>query len=232
MEQDRMNGKFCVIIPAFKEARRIGEVVSEVLKHIGTVIVVDDGSPDSTSDAARQAGATVLRHDTNKGKAEALNTGFKYACSNGFEAVITMDGDGQHDPEDLDGFLKAYEKDGCPVLIGNRMTDPEGMPLIRRWTNQFTSWLLSREMKQHVPDTQSGYRLYKCEIIPKVWTESGRFAAESEILLRISELGLKIGAVPIQVIYRDEKSKINPITDAFRFFKVIADHRRAKRKSG
>lgn len=221
--------KYCVIIPAYREANHIGNVVPHVLKRIGTVIVVDDGSPDATAEVARKAGAIVISHETNKGKAEALNTGFTYACKNGFEAVITMDGDGQHDPDEIPAFVETYERTGIPALIGNRMADTKGMPLIRRWTNQFTSWLLSREMKQHVPDTQSGYRLYKCDMIPSVRTESGRFAAESEILLRIAELGLKIGAVPIKVIYRDEKSKINPLRDTIGFFKVIANHRKAKR---
>ena len=229
MKQNDDN-KYCVIIPAYREAQRIGEVVTQVLKHISTVVVIDDGSPDSTAEEAQKAGAIVLRHDVNKGKAAALNTGFDYACKNGFHAVITLDGDGQHDPADIARFVDAYNQTGFPVQIGNRMADPRGMPLIRRLTNRFTSWLLSREMKQRVPDTQNGYRLYKCDILPLVWTESSRFAAESEILLKIADQGFRMGAVPIKTVYRDEKSKVNPIKDSIGFFGVIARHRKEKKR--
>lgn len=226
------NGKYCVIIPAFKEAKHIGDVVRRVRKHIAAVIVIDDGSPDATADEAQKGGAIVLRHEVNKGKAAALNTGFDYACRNGFEAVITMDGDGQHDPEDITRFIDAYVRTGFPAHVGNRMAHPEGMPWIRRLTNRFTSWLLSREAKQYLPDSQNGYRLYRCDILPLVHTESGRFAAESEILLRIADRGFKIGAVPIKTVYRDEKSKVNPIKDALGFLDVIARHREEKKKAG
>lgn len=219
-----------MIIPAYGEARHIGEVVKSVLNHVETVVVVDDGSPDSTADEAQKAGAIVLRHDANRGKAMALNTGFSYACRNGFEAVITMDGDGQHVPDDIARFTEAYVRTGCPALIGNRMADPKGMPPIRRLTNRLTSWMLSTEMKQHVPDSQNGFRLYRCDILPLVCTESGRFAAESEILLRIADRGFRIGAVPIKTVYRDEKSKISPLRDTIGFFGVVLRHRWATKE--
>lgn len=229
MDHELNSHKYCVIIPAYREAHRIGKVVKQVLKHISAVVVIDDGSTDDTAEEARRAGATVLCHSTNKGKAAALNTGFSYAGKSGFDAVITLDGDGQHDPDDIPRFVDAYIRTGFPAQIGNRMANPGGMPLIRRWTNRFTSWLLSREMKQHVPDTQNGYRLYRCDILPLVWTEAGRFAAESEILLRIADHGFSIGSVPIKTVYRDEKSKVNPIKDAIGFFGVITRHRRARK---
>ncbi|MEI6808999.1 MAG: glycosyltransferase family 2 protein [bacterium] len=230
MTNDNSSGRYCVIIPAYKEAKHICDVVQNVLKHVKTIVVIDDGSPDSTADEAQKAGAIVLRHEVNKGKAMALNTGFDYACKNGFEALITMDGDGQHDPDDIAKFIEAYTRTGFPAQIGNRMTDNRGMPLVRRMSNRFTSWMLSREMKQYVPDSQNGYRLYRCDILPLVRTESSRFAAESEILLRIADLGFKIGAVPIKTVYRDEKSKVNPIKDTIGFMRVISHHRRERKE--
>ena len=99
------------------------------------------------------------------------------------------------------------------------------MPFIRRMTNRFMSWLLSREMGQRVPDTQSGYRLYAREVLGMLKVDSARFAAESEVLLSLSDEGVKIGSSPIQVIYSDEKSKINPVRDTMRFFQMLHDYR-------
>jgi glycosyltransferase involved in cell wall biosynthesis len=225
---DTCEKKFCVIVPAYREGGRIGEVVRGILKHAAHVVVVDDGSPDNTAGEAEKAGATVLRHGVNRGKGIALNTGFDYARKNGFEFVITLDADGQHDPEEIPRFVETYRRTGTPVLIGNRMDRADAMPLVRRWTNRYMSRLLSRRMGQRVPDTQVGYRLYRCDVIPQVPEESGRFAAESEILLLLAEKGIAIGAVPIQVIYRGEKSKINPIRDTLRFYRMLRRHRKRR----
>jgi glycosyltransferase involved in cell wall biosynthesis len=223
--------KFCVIIPGYNEHGRIGKVVEGVKRHAEHIVVVDDGSKDDTGIEAGKAGAVVLRHEMNKGKGIALNTGFKYARDNGFEFVITMDADGQHAPEDIPAFVEAYGRNRTPVIVGSRMDRAEAMPLVRKLTNRFMSWLLSRKMGQRVPDTQSGYRLFRCDVIPDVPEESGRFAAESEALLMLAADGVKIGSVPIQVIYRDEKSKINPVKDTIRFFSMLRRHDRRRKES-
>ncbi len=221
--------KGCVLIPAYNEGKRIAAVVCDVLKVCPNVVVVDDGSPDNTADAAHAAGATaVLVQNPNQGKGAALNRGFQHAREMGYEFVVTVDGDGQHAAEDIPAFIDAYAQ-GVPVIIGNRMSDTATMPFIRRLTNRFMSWLISRKMGQRVPDTQNGFRLYKTSVIPEMQTGSQRFAAESEILLELAANGVKMGAVPIQVIYRDEKSKINPIKDTWRFFKMLRGWERGKR---
>lgn len=223
--------KFCIIIPAYNEQGRIGKVVAGVRGFCEHVVVVDDGSLDSTASEAESAGAIVVRQGVNRGKGIALNAGFKYARGNGFEFVITMDADGQHAAEDIPGFLEEYAKGGMQVIVGNRMHKTADMPLVRLVTNRVMSWLLSRKMGQKVPDTQSGFRLLRCDVIPDVPEESGRFAAESEILLILSGAGVKIGSVPIQVIYRDEKSKISPIRDAIRFFAMLRRYDRQKKNT-
>ena len=174
---------FCVVIPAFREAERIASVIKRARGHCAHVVVVDDGSPDQTAEVAEAAGATVLRHADNKGKGAALETGFVHAVKSRFDFVITMDADGQHAVADIPAFLAAYREQNVPVIIGNRMAHPRSMPLIRKLTNRFMSWLLSREMGQRVPDTQNGYRLYRCDVLDAVQVSSARFAAESEILL-------------------------------------------------
>jgi hypothetical protein len=106
------------------------------------------------------------------------------------------------------------------------MADPKGMPLARKLTNIFMSWYLGRQMGQHVPDTQSGFRLYAAQTLPFLATQSTRYAAESETLLRLAVNKIKIGSVPIKVIYRDEKSKINPLRDTVRFFRMVRRFRK------
>jgi hypothetical protein len=143
-----------------------------------------------------------------------------------------MDGDGQHAPSDLPNFVKTFLESGTPVLVGNRMADTRRMPWVRRMTNRFMSWLLSREMGQWVPDTQCGYRLYALAVMPENAAESKRFAAESEILMELSHRGFKIGSVPIATIYGNEKSKIHPVKDTYRFYKMLRHYRqRAKAAS-
>jgi glycosyltransferase involved in cell wall biosynthesis len=226
----RDNAKGCVIIPAYCEAGRIGPVVAGVKAYWPDVIVVDDGSPDDTSRQAGQAGAMVIRHEVNSGKGAALDTGFRTARERGFDFVITMDGDGQHSPSDLPVFVSAYRQSGTPVLVGNRMADTRDMPLLRWMTNRAMSWLLSREMGQWVPDTQCGYRLYVLDVVPEVSAESKRFAAESEVLMDLSHRGVRIGSVPVATIYGSEKSKIHPVKDTVRFFKMLRQYRK-RRKS-
>lgn len=220
--------KWCVVVPGYQEGERIGPVVEGIRGYCRDVVVIDDGSGDATAQNAEAAGATVLMHARNMGKGVALNTGFKYARENGFEFVITMDADGQHAPGDIPAFLGAYEASGFPVLIGNRMDRTETMPLVRRLTNRFMSWVLSREMGQRVPDTQCGYRLYRCDVLPEFPVESGGFAAESEVLLDLADQGVRMGSVPVQVIYGDERSKICPGRDTLRFLGMLRRHKRKR----
>lgn len=206
----------------------ISSVVQAVKGFIPDVIVVDDGSSDDTALKAEQAGAMVIRHKINCGKGAALDTGFCAARERGFDFVITMDGDGQHAPADLPSFIQEYAQSGTPVLVGNRMAETRSMPRVRRITNRFMSWLLSREMGQRVPDTQCGYRLYALAVVPRISSESKRFAAESEILMELSHRGIAIGSVPIATIYGNEQSKIHPVKDAIRFFKMLRQYRKRK----
>lgn len=221
--------RFCVVLPAFREAKTIRSLTERIFALGLKVVVVDDGSDDATSSEAEAAGAVVVRHPVNRGKGVALTTGFEWAHAHGFEAAVTLDSDGQHDPDEILQFIEAYQRTGIPVLIGNRMWNPVGMPWIRRWTNRVMSWMLSREMNQYIPDTQCGYRLIRCDLVPFVSARSERFAAESEILLRMAERGIRIDSVRIKTIYGDEKSRINPFLDTIRFIRMIQVYRRSRR---
>ncbi len=226
--------KLCVLIPAFKEEIHVAAVVREVREFCpdAEIVVIDDGSPDDTKKVSTSAGATVLEHVHNQGKGAALQTGFDYAREQGFDLVLTLDADGQHAPSDIPAFLQAYERTHNSVLVGNRMGDIARMPRLRRFVNRTMSDLLSRTMGQYVPDSQCGFRLYHRTAFPEGLQDpaSRRYAAESEILLRLSLRGVKIGAVAIQTIYGDEKSKVNPLTDTFRFFRMLRRFKKIKKE--
>ncbi|MBN1676441.1 MAG: glycosyltransferase family 2 protein [Kiritimatiellae bacterium] len=220
----------CAIVPAYQEAERIGAVVRAIGAHVAHIVVVDDGSTDGTAEEAAKAGAAVVRHEQNQGKGVALSTGFGYARENGFDYVITIDADGQHDPKEIPRFIEAYVRTGIPVLIGNRMWDTSNMPLVRRCTNLFMSWLLSRRMRQYVPDTQCGYRLYRTDVLPFITAQARRYAAESEVLLHVAERGIRIDNVLIAAIYADQRSKIHPVADTVRFFLMLLRYQHSRRK--
>ena len=220
-----------VLLPAYNESRAIADVVCRVLQHLPHALVIDDGSTDDTAAQARDAGAQVIRLKPNQGKGVALERGIAYARTAGFQAVITMDSDGQHSPDDLPQFLEAFEAGKFPVLIGNRMTRTSEMPTIRKWTNRFMSALLSLVMGQSVPDTQNGYRLYRLEAVEDLAINSTGFAAESEILLHVATRGIPIGSVSVRTIYGDEQSKISPIADTYRFFRMLKRFRQQMRRA-
>jgi len=213
--------KVCVLIPAYNEARTIGQVVSDVRKIIDAVVVVDDGSGDATAQIAQDSGVIVLKHEVNRGKGAALRTGFQYALDYGCDAVITMDSDGQHAADDLPKFLDAFAERGSGVIIGSRMRDISAMPPIRKFTNKLTSFVGSILTRQKIEDSQSGFRLISCDILRVVNLDSSAYEMESELLIKASRAGFRITSVPIKTIYGEEVSKIHPMTDTFRFFRLF-----------
>ena len=199
----------------------IGQVVTHARKIIDDVVVIDDGSRDNTAQIAQDAGAYVIKHEINKGKGAALQTGFQYVIDRGYDAVITMDSDGQHDPDDIPGFLATVEKIGSGIIIGTRMGDISTMPLIRRCTNKLTSFSASILARQKIEDSQSGFRLITTDVLKTVRLETAGFETESEILIKASKAGFRITSVPIKTIYGEEKSKIKPMRDTYKFLRLL-----------
>lgn len=213
--------KICVIIPTFNESKRIAVLVKQVRSQGFEVVVVDDGSQDQTSRIAEEAGAVVLVNEVNQGKGASLIRGFGYVLSKGFDAVITMDGDGQHLPQDLPLFLDAAKSPDSAIIVGNRMSLTKAMPWVRIATNKFMSWLISSMAGQQIPDTQCGFRLIKKEVLEKIKLETSKYEIESEMLINAARLKFKIKSVPITTVYRGEKSQINPVVDTLRFIRFI-----------
>jgi glycosyltransferase involved in cell wall biosynthesis len=217
--------KALVTIPAKNLEKEIGDVVRGVLAQDPSldVLVVDDGSTDATADVARSAGAHVARHDVNLGKGAALKTGFRYADENDYDNVITMDGDGQHDPSAIPEFLAARERSGADVIVGTRMHAVGDMPGLRVWTNRTTSRIVSCLAGQSIPDSQSGYRLLSGSVVRSVVNSlvTSRYDTESEILIRAARRGYRIAAVPIESIYTGSVSHIHPVIDTLRFIRLV-----------
>ncbi len=213
--------EICILIPGYNEEKTIGQVVSKARKVISDVIVIDDGSTDNTYQIAKDAGAIVIRHEVNKGKGAALKTGFRYALEHNYQAVITMDSDGQHDVDDIPNFLNALHEKKADIVIGSRMKNISTMPAIRKFTNKLTSYVSSLLMHQKVDDSQSGFRLINSDVLRSITLETDRYDTESEILIKASRAGFRIKSVPIKTIYGQERSKINPLIDTYRFIRLV-----------
>jgi len=211
----------CVIIPTFNEAKNIASIIKKLKNYNLEVLVIDDGSKDNTAEIAMSYGAKVIKNLKNLGKGASLIKGFNYALKNNFDAVITMDGDGQHLPEDVPKFIQRAEQSESSIFIGNRMSDFYSMPLVRKLTNRIMSFFISLIIKQKVPDTQCGFKLIKRNFLEKLTLDTKHYETESEILIKTRKLGYKIESIPIRCIYLSKKSQINPVLDTIRFIRFI-----------
>ncbi len=211
------------IVPCLDEARTIAAVVQGLRPHVAAVLVVDDGSRDSTAAEARNAGAVVFRHAEPRGKGCALATGWQAAAGRGAEWVLLLDGDGQHAPEDAPAFFVAAGRisQSGPVrlVIGNRMGQPGSMPWLRRTTNRWLSRCLSSIAGFSLPDSQCGYRLAHLPTLLACQLRSERFEIESEMVIAFARAGHQIGSVPIAVRYGAERSKICVGRDTLRWWR-------------
>jgi glycosyltransferase involved in cell wall biosynthesis len=212
-----------VVIPCKDVEATIGPLVGRIREIDAAldVVVVDDGSRDGTGREAREAGATVLRHETNRGKGAALRTGFGYAVSRGYDALITMDGDLQHDPAAIPAFVAALGSGAGDIIVGTHMRAVGEMPRIRIWTNRTTSRVVSRLARQQIPDSQSGYRIMRTSAVRDLPLVTSRYDTESEILIRAARRGARVGSIPIESIYGGGVSHINPAVDTLRFLRLV-----------
>jgi glycosyltransferase involved in cell wall biosynthesis len=219
--------KTAAIIPAYREEQHISDVVRRTRRQLDHVLVVDDGSRDTTVRCAREAGAEVIVHGQNRGKGEAIKTGLRHWMDRQFIHVIILDADGQHLPEEIDRFIAAAAQAGDrSFFLGNRMNNLTGMPFVRRVVNRYMSNRISRICRQKIPDTQCGFRMLDRQLIPELLDGGNRFDYETEMLIVASRKGYRIESVPITTVYSDEVSKIHPARDSIRFFKLMRRYRR------
>jgi glycosyltransferase involved in cell wall biosynthesis len=207
------------VIPCFNESASIGPLVAAVRRQLPFVLVVDDGSTDATAGLARNAGAVVVRHEQNLGKGAALQTGLSHALQRGCEWAVTLDGDGQHVPEDLPALMRCAAATGARLVIGNRMNEAQKIPWLRRQVNRWMSRKISQRAGRHLPDTQSGFRLIHLRTWSKLALRAQHFEIESEMLLAFLAAGRRVEFVPIQVIRSGRGSHICPLADSLRWWR-------------
>lgn len=208
----------CALIPAFNESPYIGDVVERTRQHVAEVVVIDDGSLDHTADLARSAGATCLQLPENRGKASALRTGLAYAREHNFTHVLTLDGDGQHFPEDIPAVVNIAEETGADLIIGARDFDRARMPSSRYFSNVIGSRLASALVGCEIRDSQSGFRLFKLDKLEGAKLRSRYYEFEMEILIKMARAGCNIAHAPIRTVYDEgqARSKMKPVRDTVR----------------
>jgi glycosyltransferase involved in cell wall biosynthesis len=216
------------LIPGHNEGPRIGQVVRDALEHL-SVIVIDDGSTDDTAARAREAGATVIEQHPNQGKGAALRTGFARVLAAGYDAVLTLDADGQHDPAEIPRLLEAFAVEPPPDLVIGRRNF-RAMPPIRRLSNELGGRAFSWAVGQPIPDNQSGYRVVGRRIMEATLaSDEGGFEFEVEMITTSIRLGGTIAWVPIRTIYAGEPSHIRPIAHLRSFLRIVRKARREVR---
>lgn len=213
-----MNARVLVVIPAYNAERTLGATLRPCLEHTRDVVVIDDGSADGTAQVASEAGARVVRHPQNRGKGGAIKTAFAYAIEHGYDAVVTLDADGQHLPADIPKLLRAWEETGADLVIGSRAHLFGGMLPRRRMANRFSAWTISWAAKTHIADSQSGFRLYSARLMRTLVLRTEGFDLESEVIVRAGRAGLRIVTTPIDLGFIDgvSTSHYKPLKDTLR----------------
>ncbi len=216
--------RVAVLIPAYNAARTLEPVVKAAREVNDNVVVIDDGSRDGTGDVAKRAGATtVLTHEVNRGKGAALKTGFKWACSQDLDGVITLDADGQHLPREIPKFLDCFAKTGGDLIIGGRSHLFGQMLPRRRMANRFSAWTIAMASGAKITDSQSGYRFYSTRLLRDLRLRSDGFAMESEVIVRAGRRGFKVLTTPIDLGFVDGQSTSHykPMKDTFTIAAVV-----------
>jgi glycosyltransferase involved in cell wall biosynthesis len=214
------------ILPAYNEEVSIGSIVLHTRQHADRVIVVDDGSIDRTAELAKLAGAEIVRHPINKGKGAALKTGFELASQNGAKVIVTLDSDGQHDPEEISKLVVPILKGEADIVNGSRYINGNGKntPFYRRLGQTMLDKATNLNSGLHITDTQSGFRAFSVNTVPVFRFRQNGLAIESEMLMDAANAGLKVKEVEIGVRYDVDCSTENPVSHGLKVLvKVLQD---------
>jgi glycosyltransferase involved in cell wall biosynthesis len=212
--------RVAALAPCYNTADTIGELVQRISVFIPLTdtFLVDDGSTDDTRAAIERSGAHLLVHKQNRGKGEALRTGYAAVLERDYDGLIALDADLQHLPEHLPEFLEAAPH--FDIVVGTRDYNRRNMPLVRWLTNLTTSAVVSALAGTRVRDSQSGYRYLSARAVRDVPLATVKYDMESEQLIRAARMGMKIGEIPIETVYTGSHSYINPFVDTGRFVRM------------
>ncbi|MBQ0044874.1 MAG: glycosyltransferase family 2 protein [Bacteroidales bacterium] len=217
--------RICVVMPTYRNAGTVADVVRRTLEQLrelsgSRVIVVNDGSPDSTDEVLEGLPVTVVKHRENKGKGAALKTGFEKALEMGYDHVITIDSDGQHFPEDIPVFLDAIRSHPDSIITGSRNLLAENMPGKNTFANKFSNFWFRLQTLRNVPDTQTGFRAYPLKGLPNLGLLTSRYEAELELLVLSAWKGTPVHPVQIRVYYPPEGERISSFHPFWDFFRI------------
>ena len=204
--------KVVAVIPCLNEENYIGEVVNIALNHVNAIIVVDDGSADATAHVARKAGAEVISHSAKQGAGAATRTGFQAALKAGAYIVVTLDGDGQHNPDEIPALLAPILDGKADLVIGSRFIEPAtNMPLYRKFGIDVITWLYNFGTNVNISDAQSGFRAHSRRLLETIHITRNDFSFSIEVLVKARKKKLIIAEVPVSCLYHAQGSTINPV---------------------
>ena len=201
-----------ICIPAFNEEKNIEKIIKDCKKFVDDVIVCDDGSTDNTAALSKKQGAIVLQHEKNKGYGAAISTLFDYCRKENADVMITIDGDGQHDPNQVPLLLDAIKKHNVDVVIGSRFLNDQQTPTYRKAGIKIITSATNYSTNLKVSDSQSGFRAYSSAAVKEIFPTETGMAVSTEILLKVSNKGLSLAEVPITVSYQGDTSTQNPVS--------------------
>jgi glycosyltransferase involved in cell wall biosynthesis len=212
-----------VVIPAYNTSSTIGELLSRTVMQVprDAIVVVDDGSNDSTAEIASRFHVRIERHAENRGKGSALKTGFNLCKTLPCDAVITMDADLQHAPESIPRFIRQFTLRHRDIIIGSRLHNMSGMPLHRRASNILTTFLVRARTGVDVCDSQSGFRLIARRVLEEIALDTDGYEAETEFLIKAAMKGFSIDSIPIDTIYAGEQSHMTHVRTTVNFIKTL-----------
>jgi len=212
--------KIYIVVPAYNEAKNIGQVLKDLGKTKLPVIVVDDGSKDKTYEVAKKHKVTLLRHRVNLGKGAALKTGFEAAFLKRADAVITMDSDGQHKISDLPQFIDKLKEEKYDIVFGSRDFSHK-VPLVRSLGNQFALNLIRLLFGVSVSDLTCGFRGVTKKAYKKMKWESSGYAVETEMVIETGKRHLKYCEVPVETVYYDKVKGVTVLDAIHILFDVL-----------